>query len=34
MMMFEKNSDALAQVMVDWLNKTVTPTEGQARPAR
>ncbi len=32
MMMFEKNSDQVAQVMLDWLDKTVTPTErGSAR---
>jgi len=31
MMMLEKNSDAVAQVIVDWLDKAVTPLEKQAR---
>jgi len=31
MMMMEKNSDQIAQVMVDWLAKTVGPLEGKQR---
>jgi pimeloyl-ACP methyl ester carboxylesterase len=31
MMMMEKNSDSIAQVIVDWLDKAVTPLEKQAR---
>ena len=31
MMMFEKNSDQVAQVIFDWLQKSVTPLEHAAR---
>ncbi len=30
MMMLEKNSDAVAQIIVDWLDKAVTPLEANA----
>jgi pimeloyl-ACP methyl ester carboxylesterase len=33
MMMMEKNSDQIAQVIVDWLNKTVAALEASARAA-
>ncbi len=31
MMMMEKNSDQIAEVIADWLDKAVTPLEAQAR---
>jgi pimeloyl-ACP methyl ester carboxylesterase len=31
MMMFEKNSDAVAQVILDWIEKVMAPIEAQAR---
>jgi len=31
MMMMEKNSDQIAQVIADWLDKAVTPLEARAR---
>jgi pimeloyl-ACP methyl ester carboxylesterase len=34
MMMMERNSDALAQVIVDWLQKKVTPLEKTPRAGR
>jgi len=34
MMMMEKNSDQIAQVIVDWLEKTVGPLEAKERGAR
>jgi pimeloyl-ACP methyl ester carboxylesterase len=34
MMMAEKNSDQIAQVIVDWLQKSVTPLEGSQRAAQ